>query len=165
MRIPIWFDGLRQDLSYAFRTFTKNPGFTAASIIALALGIGSVTAVFSVVDPLLFRPLPYAQAERLVSVGMAAPIEPSEWLLGPDYYDWRDKQTAFTSMSAITGRRPCDIIEGTPSHLHCGRSHLSRHVRNPPDIGRGFTTEEDQPGVPTVALISTAEMQPGKLNR
>ena len=158
MRIPIWFDGLRQDLSYAFRNFTKNPGFTAATIIALALGIGSVTAVFSVVDPLLFRPLPYAQADQIVSVGMAAPIEPNEWLLGPDYYDWRDKQTVFTSMTAITGRRPCDITEGTPTRLQCGVAEATflATFGIHPTIGRGFTIEEDQPNVPTVALISTA---------
>ena len=162
MRIPIWLDGLRQDLAYAVRTFTKNPGFTAASIIALALGIGSVTAVFSVVDPLLFRPLPYRDADRLVSVGMAAPIEPNEWLLGPDYYEWRDKQTAFESMTAITGRRPCDLnASGDPTRLHCGvaESTFLDTFGVHPALGRQFTPQDDQPHAAPTALLSHALWQ------
>ena len=158
MRIPIWLDGMRQDLAYAVRTFTRTPGFTAASIIALALGIGSVTAVFSVVDPLLFRPLPYAHEDRLVSIGMAAPIEPDEWLLGPDYIEWRDKQTAFTSMTASYGRRTCDLAEGDPARLHCEavESTYLPTFGIRPALGRNFTFEEDQPGAAPVALISNA---------
>ena len=158
LRIPIWCDALRQDLAYAFRTFTHTPGFTTAAVLALALGIGSVTAVFSVVDPLLFRALPYHDADRLVAVGMAAPIEPNEWLLGPDYYAWNQKQTAFDSMTATAGRRPCDITEGTPARLHCGTAEASFlgtfGVRTA--LGRNFTIEEDQPNVPNVALLSHA---------
>ena len=161
MRIPIWFDGLRQDLAYAIRTFTRTPGFTAASIIALALGIGSVTAVFSVVDPLLFRPLPYDNADRLVSMGMAAPIEPSEWLLGPDYYEWRERQTSFAQMTASQGRRPCDLTEGEPARLHCEavESTFLATFGVRPAIGRNFTPDEDQPNAAPVALVSYALWQ------
>ncbi len=158
MRIPLWLDGLRQDLAYALRTFTKTPGFTAASIVALALGIGSVTAVFSVVDPLLFRPLPYADADRLVSIGMAAPIEPDEWLLGPDYYEWRDQQTAFTQMTATTGDRPCDLTEGDPARLTCGvieASFLPAFGVQPVQ-GRNFSPEEDQPNAAPTAILTHA---------
>ena len=161
MLIPIWLDGLRQDLAYAARTSRKNPGFTAASIIALALGIGSATAVFSVVDPLLFRPLPYQDADRLASIGMAAPIEPSEWLLGPDYYEWRDQQTVFTSMTANFGRRQCDLTEGDPVRLACEmvESTFLPTFGVRPALGRNFTSEEDQPNGVPVALISDALWQ------
>ena len=156
MRIPIWLDGLRQDLAYAIRTFTRTPGFTAASIIALALGIGSVTAVFSVVDPLLFRPLPYNDANRLVSIGMAAPIEPSEWLLGPDYIEWREKQTAFEAMTSMAGASPCDLTENDPVRLTCGKveSTFLPMFGIRPLMGRNFYAEEDQPNASPVGLIS-----------
>ena len=117
MWIPVWLDGLRQDLAYAFRTFTRTPGFTLASVVALALGIGSVTAVFSVVDPLLFRPLPYKDADRLVSIGVSAPIEPSEWLLGPDYIEWRDKQTA---IERLDGGRGYPLLRPDGRAIRCG---------------------------------------------
>jgi len=161
MRIPIWLDGLRQDLAYAIRAFTRTPGFTAASVIALALGIGSVTAVFSVIDPLLFRPLPYEHAERLASVGMAAPIEPEEWLLGPDYYEWGEQQKVFQSMTATTGIRTCDMTEGDPERLHCGNveaNFLSTFGVHP-IAGRDFSAQEDQPNAAPVAIATYAMWQ------
>lgn len=156
MRIPIWLDGLRQDLAYAVRTFTRTPGFTLASIVALALGIGSVTAVFSVVDPLLFRPLPYKNADQIFSIGMSAPIEPSEWLLGPDYIEWRDKPSAIESWAAIEGTRTCDLTEGEPVRQTCGvvESTFLGLFGIQPFLGRGFTKDEDVPNARPVALIS-----------
>ncbi|HEY3742674.1 MAG TPA: ABC transporter permease [Bryobacteraceae bacterium] len=156
MRIPIWLDGLRQDLAYAARTFTRTPGFTLASVVALALGIGAVTAVFSVVDPLLFRPLPYKNADQIVSVGMSAPIQPSEWLLGPDYIEWRDKPSAIESWAAVEGTRNCDLTEGEPVRLTCGvvESTFLNLFGIQPFMGRGFTKDEDVPNARPVGLIS-----------
>lgn len=71
MRIPAWLESVARDLAYATRSFARTPAFTVAAVAALALGIGSTTAVFSVVDRLLFRPLPYLDESRLVSLGMA----------------------------------------------------------------------------------------------
>jgi len=71
------------------RGFRRNPIFTVTIVLTLMLGIGATTAVFSVVDRILFRSLPYAHADRLVSVGLVAPIEPQEFMLGGSYYDWR----------------------------------------------------------------------------
>ena len=63
-----WFDGFRRDAAFGTRTLRKHPGFTATAIITLALGIGASTAIFSVVDTVLLRPLPYADADRLALV-------------------------------------------------------------------------------------------------
>ena len=73
---------LLQDIRYSLRGLRRSPSFTCTLIVTLMLGIGATTAVFSVVDRILFSSLPYAQADSLVSVGLTAPIEPQEFMLG-----------------------------------------------------------------------------------
>ena len=157
MNIPVWFESLMQDLTYALRGLRR----ALASTLALALGIGSTTAVFSVVDRLLLRPLPVHDEASLVSLGMSAPIEPNEWLLGPDYILWRDKQTAFRSMTSTTGRRDCDLLEEKPVRLSCVdvESTFLSTMGIQPALGRSFTHEEDLPGADPVGLISNALWQ------
>ena len=107
-----WMETVLQDIRYALRGFRRNPIFTITVISTLALGIGATTAVFSVVDPILFRSLPYAHADRLVSVGLVAPIEPQEFMLGGSYYEWQRNQKPFealTSEGAVS--RECDLTE------------------------------------------------------
>ena len=78
-------DELAQDLRYATRTLAMRPGFATIAILTLALGIGATTAVFSLVDRVLFRSLPYPQDDRLVSFGVKAPFEGIEFMLAPEY--------------------------------------------------------------------------------
>ena len=97
------------------------PVFTITIVATLMLGIGATTAVFSVVDRILFRPLPYANADRLVSVGMVHSLE-TEFMLGYFYYDWQRNQKPFealTSEDAVTGE--CDLTERNPAQLNCSR--------------------------------------------
>jgi putative ABC transport system permease protein len=150
------YEILAQDARYAFRALLHTPTFTLAAILAMALGIGAGTAVFSVVDRILFRPLPYLHDDRLVSLGMAAPIAPQEFLLGYDYLDWRAASTPFESMGAWSGVRDCDLTSANPVRLHCGviDSHFLPTLGIQPLLGRNFTPEEDRPRVPKVALIS-----------
>ncbi len=117
-----------QDIRYAFRGFHRNPVFAISILLTLALGIGTTTAVFSVVDRVLFRPLPYADAGRLVSVGLVQSLEHQEFLMGRSFVEWRDSQKPFT---AIAGRhrrpqlrpdrkqpgrtRVCFVSGGTPA--------------------------------------------------
>jgi len=75
-----WVETVVQDLKYALRGFRRYPACSIAAVVTLMLGIGSTSAVFSVVDRILFRPLPYRDADRLVSVGLVAPIEPQEFM-------------------------------------------------------------------------------------
>ena len=81
MDAAVGLDSLFRDVRYALRGFRKNPAFTITAILTLTFGIGATTAVFSVVDRILFRSLPYAHADRLVSVGLVAPIIPQEFML------------------------------------------------------------------------------------
>ena len=100
-----------QDLRYAARGFARQPLFTLTAVFAAALGIGSTTAVFSVVDRILFRSLPYAHDERLVSLGMMAPLDTNEFLFADAYFDWRKHQTPFTSITSFTAG-----VRGLRSH-------------------------------------------------
>jgi predicted permease len=147
---------LGQDLRYAVRALLRTPTFTVAAVMAMALGIGAGTAVFSVVDRILFRALPYPGDGRLVSLGMTAPIAPHEFLLGYDYLDWRAASTPFESMGEWSGVGDCDLTDANPVRLRCGivDSHLLPTLGIQPIYGRNFTPAEDQPNVPRVALIS-----------
>ena len=93
--IRLFVESVGQDIRYACRSFLRTPGIAISAILAIALGVGASTAVFSVVDRLFFRALPYAEEDRLVSVGIIAPIDPNEFVLGADYLDWRAAETPF----------------------------------------------------------------------
>jgi predicted permease len=147
---------LLQDVRYSLRGFRRSPTFAVTIVVTLMLGIGTTAAVFSVVDRILFRSLPYGDAGRLVSVGLAAPIEPQEFMLGGSYYEWRDHQRPFEVLTSETGVSPCDLTEERPVRLNCAGVEASflpaLGVR--PLLGRNFTVEEDRPNAPKVALIS-----------
>src|SRR5882762_6355180 len=151
------FDVLLQDVRFALRGLGKRPGFALVAILTLALGIGSTTAVFSVVDRLLFRSLPYPQDDRLVSFGDKAPFEAMEFVLGPDYVDWRRAQTPFESVTSfVPGGEDCDRTEQNPVRLKCAlvESTFLPTFGIRPLLGRNFTPEEDRPNAQRVALIS-----------
>lgn len=145
-----------QDLRYALRSFGRNPAFTLTAVLAAALGIGASTAVFSVVDRILFRSLPYPHEEQLVSLGMTAPIEPTEFVFGPDYLEWRQERTAFQGFASYSGSTDCDLSEQNPVRLSCVRveSTFLPVFGIQPVVGRNFTAEEDRPNAPRVVLIS-----------
>ncbi len=145
-----------QDVRYALRGFRRNPTFTLTIVLTLMLGIGATTAVFSVVDRILFRSLPYGHADRLVSVGLIAPIIPQEFMLGGSYYDWRDNQKPFEAFTSETGVSPCDLTEEKPARLSCAHveANFLPTLGLSPVLGRNFTPEEDRPNAPKVALIS-----------
>ncbi len=115
-----FLDALLQDLRFALRTLGRQPGFSAAAILILALGIGATTAVFSVVDRILFRSLPYPADDRLVSFGVTAPFEGVEFMLAPEYAVLRAQHTPFESMTSLmTGGGDCDLTEENPVRLSC----------------------------------------------
>ena len=154
---PGWWMGTAlQDVRYALRGFRRNPVFAITVIATLALGIGATTAVFSVVDRILFRSLPYAHDDRLVSVGLVAPIIPQEFMLGGSYYDWRDNQKPFEAFTSETGVDECDLTEHNPARLRCAsvEANFLPTFGISPILGRNFLPEEDRPKGPKVALIS-----------
>jgi putative ABC transport system permease protein len=150
------FSNLTQDLRYALRQLRKNPGFAAVAVITLALGIGANTAVFSVIDAVMLRPLPFRDPSRLVVV---KPTEPGRRddidVSYPTFLDWRAQNHVFEGLSAfhtddftLTGR-------GTPAHLTGAivSANLFSVLGIPPAIGRDFIPEEDQPigtGLPII---------------
>ncbi|MGD1097649.1 MAG: ABC transporter permease [Bryobacteraceae bacterium] len=150
-------DSLRQDLRYALRGMARSPIFTLTAVLAAALGIGATTAVFSVVDRILFRSLPYPQDDRLVSLGMMAPLDTNEFLLPDAYFIWRKNQQPFEFITSFTaGVVDCDLTEEHPARLGCGRveDNFLPAFGLSPFLGRNFTPQEDRPGAPKVALIS-----------
>src|SRR5579859_7691296 len=93
------------DLKFAFRQLLKNPGFTAVAVLMLGLGIGANTAIFSIINGLLLKPLPYENSERLVGLWERDPqhgIE-RESVSGPDYLDWREQNSVFSDLAACPG--------------------------------------------------------------
>ena len=152
-----FLDTLWQDLRFALRMLAKKPGFAAVAVLTLAVGIGATSAVFSVVDRILFRSLPYPQDERLVSFGVMAPFDTREFMLGPDFVDWRGRQAPFESITAVEpGSADCDLTEQNPARLSCGQADAAflPTFRVQPIVGRNFTREEDRPNAPRVALLS-----------
>ena len=147
-----------RDVRYALRGFRRNPVFTITAVATLALGIGATTAVFSVVDRILFRSLPYAHGDRLVSVGLTAPIIPEEFMLGGSYFVWRDNQKPFDAFTSETGVDECDLTEHNPARLQCAsvEANFLPTLGISPILGRNFLPEEDRPKGPRVALISYA---------
>jgi len=144
-----------RDVRYALRGFGRSPAFTVTVILAVALGIGATTAVFSVVDRILFRSLPYPHADQLVTFGYVAPIEPTEFLTGPDYAEWSKAQNAFASTASYDYVQDCDITQAPPARLAC--AHVSSTFLPTfgiqPLLGRDFTRNEDTANVPRVALL------------
>lgn len=152
-----FLESILQDLSHALRQLFRNPVFSVTVLLILALGIGASTAVFTVVDGVLFRPLPYSDPSRIVAYGMKAPIEEREFQFGFDYLDWRGKIPAFRAVTSMfPGDQDCDLTETNPARLACA------HVESTffplfgvqPIIGRNFTRDEDRPHAPPVALLS-----------
>ncbi len=152
-----WLGTVAQDARYALRGFRRNPLFTFTLLATLTLGIGATTAVFSVVDRILFRPLPYAHADRIVSIGMVHSLERQEFLMEPFYFDWLDNQRPFEAIAA-QGTMPhtCDLVEMNPAQLNClsFQAGLLPLLGISPALGRNFLPEEDRPNGPRVVLIS-----------
>ncbi len=151
-----WLEHAWQDLRLAFRNFRRQPGFFLAVAAVIALGIGSATAVFSVVDRVLFRPQPYYQPGNIVSVGVSFPIIEYDFLTTGTYRELLREHPPFTSAASWSGVLPCDLTEANPQRLSCGYVEASflpfLGVR--PLLGRNFTEEEDRPGAPHVVLLT-----------
>ncbi|MBI4905192.1 MAG: ABC transporter permease [Acidobacteria bacterium] len=159
MRAVGWIEDLIQDLRYAARTLRKNPAFSIVAVLALALGIGANTAMFSVAYGLLLRPLPYADADRVAMVFMN--YGPRDFQYGTmcvrDYLTWKENNRAFEEPALLrTLRMDIGGKEGVPEQVQ-GASVTSSFfpmlgVR--PLIGRTFATGDDQPGTSSLVVLS-----------
>src|SRR5215813_10242145 len=147
------------DLRYGLRLMLKNPGFAGAAVVCLALGIGATSAIFSVVNAVLLRPLPYVQPERLVKVYSEFPTQPSGrrfWMSAPEYLDLRRETKSWESLDAwvnggVNIGGSVEPIRVTGSYVSGG---LLRSVGVSPILGRLITPEDDDPKSTVVADIS-----------
>ena len=147
-----------QDLRYGLRQLRRNPGFTAVTVLTLALGIGANAAIFSLLYRDLLRPLPYPHGQRLVMFGMVVPsIDSRPFLFGSTYLRLRNTETPFESMASWRpGVSGCDVARRPAVRMMCARveSTFLPTFGVQPVLGRNFTSEEDRPGAPAVCLIS-----------
>ena len=151
-------DTLRHDIRYAIRTMLKSPGFTAVAVIALALGIGANTAIFSVVNALLLKPLPYKDAERLVLIWHTYPklnLDQAS-VSAPSYVEYRDMTSSFEQVATATTWSVNLTGVGEPERLQGARVsyNLFTTLGVEPVRGRSFLGEEDQPGKNRVVVLS-----------
>jgi putative ABC transport system permease protein len=150
---------LIQDLRYGVRTLLKKPGFTLIAVITLSLGIGANTAIFSVVDAVLLRPMPYPEAERLVflwSTLRSQGISASGSAM-PDYREWRDQNRTLEGLAGFHyGDFNLSSAGGEPDRVQGAyiTSNLFNVLKVSPALGRLFTPEEDQFGRHRVVLLS-----------
>jgi putative ABC transport system permease protein len=147
------------DVRFALRQLRKSPGFTAIAIITLALGIGANTAIFSVINAVLLRPVPYPQPDRLVLIRERTNIFDSGSVSLPNYLDWRASQRGFTDLALF--RRDDANLSGATSDVEAERVGSARVTYNflsllgaPPELGRDFRESDDVPHCKKVALIS-----------
>src|SRR5256886_4432616 len=153
----------------ALRQLTKNPGFAAVAIITLALGIGANTAIFSIVNAVLLRPLPYPDADRIMVLNESSGHGQNYSVALPDYFDWQHDNTVFEHLAAThkESRNLSGISGREPERISC--ASVTRNFFNivglPAEIGRTFSEDEDKVGAPPVVVISDRLWQRGFYGR
>ncbi len=148
-------DHLRQDLLYALRRLVKAPGFTIVAVVTLALGIGANTAIFSVVNGVLLKPLPYPESERLVGVYHTTEGHRAV-MSGPNFIDVVRGATTFENAAAISTGRVILTGEGEPIRIPIAEvsAALFNVLRVRPVLGRTFNADENTPGRTNVVVLS-----------
>jgi putative ABC transport system permease protein len=156
----IWLDLFWRDARHAVRSLRATPAFTAVALVVLTLSIGATTAIFSVVDAVILRALPFGESDRLVAVGESSKSSPIDSMrVAPqNFLDWRDRQDVFTGLAAvgyaeISLKRQGDAL---PETLRAQRvtADFFSVLRTPPLLGRALSAEDEAEGRAHVALIS-----------
>ena len=146
------------DLKFAVRQLRKSPGFTLVAVLTLALGIGANTAIFSIVNAVLLRPLPYPNADRMMVLNEYSGPGQDYSVALPDYFDWRNDNTIFEHLAAThkESRNLSGISGRDPERVSC--ASVTRNffdiIGLPPEIGRTFSEDEDKVGGAPVVIIS-----------
>ena len=159
-RAGAWLDVLAQDVRFGMRVLIKNPGFTLVAVLALALGIGANTAMFSIVNSVLLRPLPYAQPDRLVKVwtrftDIGLPND-QNWISAPEFRDITELNKSLSEIAAFGGQNFNITTQGTPSRVVGAQvsPSLFSILGIQAERGRVFSPDEAQPGKDSVLLLS-----------
>jgi len=164
-RAPLWVQHILQDLRYAVRTLSRAPGFTITAVLTLALGIGACTAIFSLVNAVLIRSLPYGDPSRLVYLYTPNPrynLPPEDF--GPaygDFYEIKRESRSFQSLTAFEQSMFNLAEQGSAQRVSAAQvdGDFFQTFQASPEIGRGITADDNQPGHETVAVISHALWQ------
>ncbi len=157
-RVSDWLTQLNGDVRFALRQLRRNPGFTAVAMTTLALGIGATTAIFSVVDGILFKPLAFRQPDRLVNAWSDVTRRggpDDEWLSWPNFADLRDQVTQLDALAAWGGASPILTGRGEARQLlaaQISEGMFSRVLPVEPVLGRLFSRDDHQSGSSTVLL-------------
>ena len=151
-------NGLIQDLRFAIRAFALNPGFTAAALLSIAIGVGANSAIFSVASALLLRPLPYQDAERLALLWSRSPGLgiAEDWFSTAQYFDIKQGHRGFEELAIAIGGNYNLTGDGEPERIGTVRvsSNLLPMLGAQPILGRLFTGEEDVAGGAGVAILN-----------
>ena len=148
---------LRQDIKHAWRMFRENKLFTATALVALTLGIGVNIAIFSVVNAVLLKPVPFAEPDRLVTLMISANRNPVMAAASPaQFVYWRTLTDVFEDVAAVTSTSLNYTAGDTPERFSAARVSEAyfRALRAPIAHGRTFTPEEDRPGGAAIAVVS-----------
>ena len=148
---------LWQDLTHGIRTLIKNPGFTAVAVLSLAIGIGANSAIFSVTNALLLRPLPYNDADRLVILWSRSPglNVPQDWFSPGQYLDVKTQNTVFDETAIAIGASFNLTGQSAPEHIDGARisSSMFSLLGANAMLGRVLSPEDDEPGKPPVVIL------------
>jgi predicted permease len=152
---------LWQDVRYSLRVLGKNPGFAAIAILTLALGIGANTALFSVVNGVLLRPLPYPQPDRIVAISEKTANFDRSSISYPNFLDWQRANSTFSSIAAYRSDDFSITGKGEAERVRIGMvsAGFFEILGVTPTRGRLFTPEEDQLGTTPVAILSAGLWQ------
>ena len=154
-----FLEALAQDIRYGFRLLRKSPGFTIVAVLTLALGIGANTAIFSILESQLWRPLPFPDSEHIYAVNTRPPDNPTRWfdVTGPEFLEWREQARAFDHMAGFDYPVGRNFNTGSVTNRATAMSVTSgffETLQIQPALGRGFQPEDDVAGNENVAVIS-----------
>ncbi len=145
-----------KDIRYGVRLLLRHPGFTAAAVLTLAIGIGANTAIFSVVHAVVLRPLPFHDPQQLVMIWEVSRNGERNNMGYPTFNDWREQNHSFEAMSAMADWSPTLAGAGEPQALAGARvsADFFRVLGVKPIYGRDFTADDDRPNAPMVVILS-----------
>src|SRR5690348_6858228 len=151
-----WIESVLQDLRYGSRNLRRSPGFSIVAIATVALSIGITTAVFTIVNSVLLRPLPYPDSSRLIVVATLDPRTHEPVTPGPDFVAWQQENTTLSSIAAYTSDDFNFSGVGEPARIPAAEvtSGFFSTLGIQPELGRGFSTAEEQPNGEHVAVLT-----------
>ncbi len=156
--IGFTIEGVVQDVRYAFRQLRKNPGFATTAVVILALGIGAITAIFSAVNPILFKPLPYPQARRITMLWERHSDGSPLFVTFATFHGLDERARSFDSLAAMKPWQPTMVGADRPERFEGQRvsANYFRALGVSPVLGRDFEAADDRRKGPNVVVLSDA---------